>query len=42
VIEEQEILLVVVSLVVHWCSVKKNVIVASHLCDVANAQSIVE
>jgi len=35
---EKEILVVVVSLVVHCCTIKKNVIVASQLYDVANVQ----
>ena len=34
-IVEQEIFIVVVSLVVHCCAIKKNVIVASQLYDVA-------
>jgi len=35
---EKEILVVVMSLVVHCCTIKKNVIVASQLYDVANVQ----
>ena len=37
-IAEKEILIVVVSLVVHWCAIKKNVIVASQLYDIADEQ----
>jgi len=39
---EKEILIVVASLVVHCCAIKKNVIVASQLCDVAHVQFTVE
>jgi len=39
---EQEILIVCASLVVHCCAIKKNVIVASQLCDVADVQFKVE
>ena len=35
---EQEILIVVASLGVHCCAIKKNVIVALQLCDVADVQ----
>jgi len=35
---EKEILRVVASLVVHCCTIKTNVIVASHLYDVADVQ----
>jgi len=42
VIAEKEILIVVASLVVHCCAIKKNVLVASQLYDVANVQFIVE
>jgi len=38
----QEILVVCASLVVHCCAVKKNVIVASQLYDVADVQFTVE
>jgi len=41
-IAEKEILIVVASLVVHCCVVKKNFIVASQLCDVADVQFTVE
>jgi len=42
-IAEHEILIVVVSLVVHCCAVKNvDVIAASQLCDVANVQFTVE
>jgi len=41
-IAEKEILIVVASLVVHCCAVKKNVVVASQLCDVADVQFTVE
>ena len=41
-IAEQEILIVCVSLVVHCCTVKKHVIVASQLYDVADVQFTVE
>jgi len=41
-IAEQEVLIVVVSLVFHCCAVKKNVIVASQLYDVADVQLTVE
>jgi len=34
-IAEQEILIACASLVVHCCAVKKNVVVASHLYDIA-------
>jgi len=37
-IAEQEIFIVVASLVVHCCAIKKNVVVASQLYDVANVQ----
>ena len=37
-IAEQKILMVVASIVVHCCAVKKNVIVASQLYDVADVQ----
>ena len=37
-IAEQEILMVVASLVGHCCAIKKNVVVASQLYDVANVQ----
>jgi len=39
---EQKILIVCASLVVHCCAVKKNIIVASWLYDVADAQFTVE
>jgi len=39
---EQEILVVCASLIVHCCAVKKNVIVSSQLCDVADVQFTVE
>ena len=35
-IAEKEILIVVASLVVHYCTIKKNVIVSSRLHDVAD------
>jgi len=41
-IAEQEILIVVLSLVVHCCAIKKNVIVASQLYDVADVQFTAE
>ena len=41
-IAEQEILIVVTSLVAHCCAVKKNVIVASQLYDVAGVQFTVD
>jgi len=41
-IAEKDILIVVESLVVHCCPIKKNVIVASRLYDVADVQFIVE
>ena len=41
-IVEKEILIVVASLVVHCCAVKKNVIVASQLYDAADVQFTVE
>jgi len=41
-IAKKEILIVVVSLVVHCCAIKKNVIVASQLYDVADVQFTVE
>jgi len=41
-IAEKEILIVVASLVVHCCAIKKNVIVASQLYDVANVQFTAE
>jgi len=41
-IAEQEILRVVASLVVHCCAIKKNVIVASKLYNVADVQFTVE
>ena len=37
-IAEQEISMVVASLVVHCCAIKKNVVVASQLYDVADVQ----
>ena len=37
-IAEQEIFIVVASLVVHCCAIKKNVVVASQLYDVADVQ----
>ena len=37
-IAEQEIFTVVASLVVHCCAIKKNVVVASQLYDVADVQ----
>ena len=37
-IAEKEILIVVASLVVHCCAIKKNVIVASQLYSVADVQ----
>jgi len=37
-IAEQEILIVVASLVIHCCAIKKNVIVASQLYNVADVQ----
>ena len=37
-IAEKEILIVVASLAVHCCAIKKNVIVASQLYDVADVQ----
>ena len=39
---EKEILVAVASLVVHCCAIKKNVIVASQLYDVADVQFSVE
>ena len=39
---EKEILIVVASLVVHCCAIKKNVTVASRLYDVADVQFTVE
>ena len=42
VIVEKEILVVAVSLVVHCCAVKMNVIVASQLYDVADVQFTIE
>jgi len=41
-IAEKEILIAVGSLVVHCCAIKKNVIVASQLYDVAEVQFTVE
>jgi len=41
-IAEKEILIVVASLVVHCCAIKKNVIVASQLYDIADEQFTVE
>jgi len=41
-IVEKEILIVVASLVVHCCAIKKNVAVASQLYDVADVQFTVE
>jgi len=41
-IVEKEILIVVASLVVHCCAIKKNVIVASQLYDVADVQFTIE
>jgi len=41
-IAEKEILIVVASLVVHCCAIKKNFIVASLLYDVADVQFTVE
>jgi len=41
-IAEQEILRVVESLVVYCCAIKKNVIVASYLYDVADVKFTVE
>jgi len=41
-IAEQKILVVCAWLVVHLCAIKKNVIVASRLCDVADVQFAVE
>jgi len=41
-IAEQEILIVVASLVVDCCAIKKNVIVASQLYDVADVHVTVE
>ena len=41
-IAEKEILIVVASLVVHCCAIKKNVIVASRLYDIADVQFTVE
>ena len=41
-IAKKEILIVVASLVVHCCAIKKNVIVASQLYDVADVQFTVE
>ena len=41
-IAEKEILIVVASLVIHCCAVKKNVIDASRLFDVAEVQFTVE
>jgi len=37
-VAEQEIFIVVASLVVHCCAIKKNVVVASQLYDVADVQ----
>ena len=39
---EKEILIVVASLVVHCCAIRKNVIVASRLYDVPDVQFTVE
>ena len=39
---EKEILIVVASLTVHCCAVKKYVIVASYLYDLANLQCTIE
>jgi len=39
---EKEILVAVASLVVYCCAIKKNVIVASQLCDVADVQFTAE
>ena len=39
-IAEKEILIVVASLLVYCCGIKKNVIVASQLYDVADASSL--
>ena len=41
-IAEKETLIVVASLVVHCCAIKKNVIVASQLYDIADEQFTVE
>ena len=41
-VAEKEILIVVASLVVYCCAMNKNVIVASHLYDVADVQFTVE
>jgi len=41
-IVEKEILIVVASLVVHCCAIKKNVTVASQLYDVADVQFTLE
>jgi len=41
-IAEKEILIVVASLVVHCCAIKKNVIVASRLYDVTDLQFTTE
>ena len=41
-IAEKEILIVVASLVVHCCAVKKTVIVVSQLYDVADVQFTIE
>jgi len=41
-IEEQEILIVFASRVVHCCAVKKNIIFASQLYDAADVQFSVE
>jgi len=41
-IAEKEILIVVASLVVHCCAIKKNVIVASRLYDIADVQFTIE
>jgi len=41
-IAEKEILIIVVAALVHCCPVKKNVIVASQLYDVADVQLTVE
>jgi len=41
-IAEKEILIAVASLVVHCCAIKKNVIVASRLYDVADVRFTVE
>jgi len=41
-IAEQEILIVVASFVIYCCAIKKNVIVASQLYDVADVQFTVD